>query len=374
MQGAAGGFSLTWIAKSFLAMLLVWQLVLPAPAQQVSASSGTARQQPESAGEAVKKGEYFFRHQRWNESADWLSKAYSLTGESEKIGYELAYARLQAGNLQSAKQLLQGMSQRSDTARVHSLLGAVEEQEKNYSDAAHEYYRAAEIDPSESNLFDLANLLLQHKQYVGYLPESVKFFRYGVSKYPKSAKLRVGLGVALYASDDYDEAVSVLCQAVDLAPNDPRPLTFLGMARKVSPELAKQVDSRLKDFAQRYPKNAAASYEYALSLWERGGGELGQHLAQIETLLRQAIASAPQWYEPHYQLGLVYESEKRYREAIQEMRKASTLEPAFGPAHFRLAVLYKRVGDGAHAAQESALARRLNNAEIKDSMLQEAGK
>ena len=365
---------MTWIAKFLLAALLSWQLVLPAHAQQVQASSGIARQQPDSAGEAVEKGEYFFRHQRWQESAYWLSKAYSLTGESEKIGYELACARLQAGDLQRAKQLLQSMSQRSDAARIHTLLGAVEEQEKNYSDAAHEYYRAAEIDPSESNLFDLANLLLQHKQYVGYLPESVKFFRYGVSKYPKSAKLRVGLGVALYASDDYDEAVSVLCQAVDLAPNDPRPLTFLGMARKVSPELAKQVDSRLKDFAQRYPKNAAANYEYALSLWERGGGELGHSLAQIETLLQQAITSAPQWYEPYYQLGLVYESEKRYREAIQDMRKASALEPAFGPAHFHLAVLYKRVGDGTRAEQESALARRLNNAEIKDSMLQEADK
>ena len=35
---------------------------------------------------------------------------------------------------------------------------------------------------------------------------------------------------------------------------------FLGMARKVSPQLAEEVDQRLKDFAERYPQNAAANY------------------------------------------------------------------------------------------------------------------
>ena len=78
-------------------------------------------------------------------------------------------------------------------------------------DAAKEYHRAAELDPSESNIFDLATFLLQHKKYVGSLDDSIKFFRYGVAQYPRSSQMMVGLGVALYADNEYDEAVRVFC-------------------------------------------------------------------------------------------------------------------------------------------------------------------
>lgn len=336
--------------------------------QDAIAVVDAAQRNPQDVKLVTAAGEYFLHHEQWKQSIVWLAKAYELSGHEPSIGYELAWARIEAGDLTAAKRQLEQMSKQGETSRLHALLGELEERSGDHSAAAHEYYRAAEIEPSEGNIFDLANFLLQHKKYSGYLPESIKFFRFGMTRFPRSSKMMVGLGVALYASEEYDEAVKVLCDAVDLAPDDQRPVTFLGMARKVSPELAEQVDRRLQDFAERYPQNAAANYEYAMSLWDRGGGEQGRNLDQIQALLRQAIARAPQWYEPHYQLGLLYESKAQSDDAIREMRKASTLEPAFKPAHFHLAMLYKRIGDKAHAAQESARARQLDNAEIKSEM------
>lgn len=327
-----------------------------------------AQRNPRDVKLVTAAGEYFFHHEQWKQSVVWLAKAYELSGHEQSIGYDLASARIEAGDVTAAMLQLEQMSKEGETSRVHALLGELEERSGDYAAAAREYYRAAEIDASEANVFDLANFLLQHKKYTGYLPESVKFFRFGVARFPRSSKMMVGLGVALYASEEYDEAVKVLCDAVDLAPDDQRPVIFLGMARKVSPELAEQVDRRLQDFAERYPQNAAADYEYAMSLWDRGGGEQGRNLDQIQALLRRTIARAPQWYEPHYQLGLLYESKAQFEDAIREMRKASSLEPAFKPAHFHLAILYKRIGDKAHAAQESARARQLDNAEIKSEM------
>ena len=55
------------------------------------------------------------------------------------------------------------------------------------------------------------------------------------------------------------------------------------------------------------------------------------------------------------------ESEKYYKAAIEQLRKAVRLEPGFSPAHFHLAVLYKRTGDKIAAAREGAMVR-----EIKD--------
>lgn len=329
-----------------------------------------AEQAPDNLSRVRAAGAFCLQNEKWVEGVHWLSKAYKLSNSDRHIGYDLAFAQIQAGNLTAAEEQLRNLAAGDDAAKLHSLRALLQERTGNLSEAAHEYYRAVELESSEENQFALADFLLQHKKYSGYLEESVKFFHYGVSQFPVSAKMRVGLGVALYASEQYDEAIKVLCEAVDLAPDDPKPVTFLGMARRVSPELAQQVDERLKSFAERYPNNPAANYEYAMSLWGRKGGEEGKNLAEIEKLLAKAIAKAPQWFQPHYQMGLLYESEAKYVDAVREMRRACTLEPAFPPAHFRLAGLYKRIGDRQKAALEATRAKQLDNDEIKSSMLQ----
>lgn len=241
------------------------------------------------------------------------------------------------------------------------MLGEVEDQRANYLDAAREYHRAAEIEPSETYIFDLATFLLQHKKYAGFLDESIKFFRYGVSRFPKSSSLTVGLGATLYASEQYNEAVKVLCAAVDLNPDDRRPAEFQGKARRVSPELAAEVDRRLGDFAERLPENPATNYYYALSLWEQDGGQEVNNLSMVESLMRKAESKAPNWYEPHFELGMIYKSDKRFAEAIQEMQRAEEIEPEFSPAHFQFAILYGRMGDKQNAAREAAIVKRIED-------------
>ena len=311
-------------------------------------------------------GEYYLRKEQWEKSIRWLTKAFALSPGNESIGYDLAFARMQAGQLESAKRQIEEMLTHKDSAKLHNLRGSIENQQGHYIEAAREYHRAAAMEPSESNIFDLATFLLQHKQYEGFLDESIKFFRYGVAQFPQSSQMMVGLGVALYATNEYDEAVRTLCTAVDLDPTDRRPIEFLGRARRVSPELSKEVDRRLQDFAERYPKNAATNYFYALSLWERGGGEQGRNLDQIEQLLRKAAALAPGWYEPHYQLGVLWEAQKRYSDAIREMRTAVKIDPDFFPAHFQLAVLYGRTGDKSKAAAEAAVVKQLKEKDSND--------
>ena len=53
--------------------------------------------------------------------------------------------------------------------------------------------------------------------------------------------MTVGLGVALYAANEYDKAVRVLCTAVDLDPSGSRPIQFLGRDTRAAADLAKEV-------------------------------------------------------------------------------------------------------------------------------------
>ncbi len=311
-------------------------------------------------------GEFYLRHERWHERARWLGKAYALSGGDASTGDELALVQMNAGDFESAKQQIEKMLAQRESAKLHALLAEVDDKRGAYLDAAREYHRAAEMEPSESNIFDLGTFLLQHKKYVGALNDSIKFFRYGVAQFPQSSQMMVGLGVALYAANDYDEAVRVLCAAVDLDPKDQRPVQFLGRASRVSPELAQQVDNRLKVFAERDPDNAAMNYFYALSLWERGGGQQGRNLEKIEQLLLKAETLSPDWYEPHYQLGVMYELEQKNGRAIDEMKRAVGIDPDFFPAHFRLAVLYNKVGDKGKAMIEASSVKRLKERENED--------
>jgi tetratricopeptide (TPR) repeat protein len=325
-----------------------------------------AEREPDSVQAVGALGEYYLRNGKWQQSVQWLTKAYALSGGVEAFGFDLAYALMQTGELDRAKREIDDMLSRTDSARLHNLLGEIDGMQADYVNAAREYHRAAEIDPSESNIFDLATFLVQHKKYVGFLDDSIKFFRYGVAQFPRSSRMMVGLGVALYAASEYDEAIRALCAAVDMDPKDPRPIQFLGRASKVSPGLAEEVNRRLKDFAERYPDNAATNYFYALGLWERGDREAGRRLDEIERLLHKAESLSPGWYEPHYQLGVLYEAEKQYPDAIREMNRAVKIDPDFFPAHFRLAVLYNKTGRRTEASAEASAVKRLKEKDNQD--------
>jgi tetratricopeptide (TPR) repeat protein len=328
------------------------------PADEERALLRAAAQEPNNDQVVVSLGEYYFHQGNWQQSARWLTRAYALSGDPA-TACDLGFALIQAGELEHAKEHIEQALRRTDTAKLHNMLGEVDGRRGNFVEAAREYHRAAELDPSEQNIFDLATFLVQHQEHVGALDDSIKFFRYGVAQYPRSSQMMVGLGVALYAASEYDEAVRVLCAAVDLDPKDRRPIQFLGRASRVSPDLAREVDRRLQDFAQRYPENAATNYFYALRLWERGNGDEEKDIEKIEHLLKKAEVLSPGWYEPHYQIGVVYEAEKRYAEAIAEMRRAVKIDPDFFPAHYRLAVLYKRVGRKGEAEAEATTVKRL---------------
>src|SRR5438477_8335439 len=125
------------------------------PRQDAAAVVDAAQRNPRDVKLVTAAGNYFYQHENWKQSIVWLAKAYELSGHDQEIGYNLASARIQLGDLTEAKRQLQEMSKQADTGRLHSLLGELQEQSEDYSTAAHEYYRAAEIEPSESNLFDL---------------------------------------------------------------------------------------------------------------------------------------------------------------------------------------------------------------------------
>ena len=330
----------------------------------------TAKQSPNDFAAQHRLGEFYLQQNRLPEGILYLEKAQQLNPQDYDTGYDLSLAYLNSGDTAKASAQLKQMVTRHETAELDDLLAEVNEKSGDYKGAASEYYRAAQLDPTEGNIFDLATFLLQHKNYEGFLDNALTFFRYGVQKYPRSAKLTVGLGVTLYAEGRYDDAVETLCAAVDLDPTDPKPFQFLGKVSTVSPARMPDIRKRLEGFVHLYPNNGLANYYYAMSLWKRSEGEPVADTGVIEALLKKAIAANPDFYEAHFQLGILYQDQQKYPEAIREFEQTLALRPDFNRAHYRLFLLYSRTHQKQLADQHLAILKQIKQ---EDAQAEEAG-
>jgi tetratricopeptide (TPR) repeat protein len=328
-----------------------------------------AKQSPGDFGAQQRLGEFYLQQNRLPQGILYLQKAQQLNPQDYNTGYDLSLAYLNSSDIAKASTQLHTMIAQRETAELDDLLAEVSDKSGDYQAAASEYHRAAQLDPSENNIFDLASFLLQHSNYEGFLDNALKFFEYGVEKYPRSAKMTVGLGVALYAEGKYDDAVRTLCAAVDLDPTDPKPFQFLGKVSTASPVRIPEIRDRLQKFVQLYPGNGPAIYYYAMSVWRRSEGESAADLPTVEALLKRAIAAAPALYEAHFELGILYQDQQRYQDAIRELNQTVALRPDFNRAHYRLFLLYSRTQQKQLADEHLAIVQRIKQ---EDSEAQEA--
>ena len=285
-----------------------------------------------------------------------LRRAHAIDPAHYAAGYDLALALLQTGDLRDAREQVTRMLAVKDTGELHNVLADVEARAGNAAAAADEYQRAAHMDPSEEHLFDWGNHFIQLHAF----EPAAQVFLAAVERHPKSARMHVGLGIAQYSRAQYAEAVKSFCNAADLDPADPRPYQFLGEMYGVAPELAGEVTARLAQFVKSQPRNALAHFHYALSIWRgQPGASEPVDLPQVEALLRRAVTLDPTLAKAYLQLGILLSEQRRFNDAIQELRTAVRLQPDLAQAHYRLAQAYQRTGQKALAEKELEIFEQL---------------
>ena len=301
-------------------------------------------------------GEYYVHSGKVAAAVPFLSQAQKIDPSSYDNGYDLSLAYVLTGQLTNARQLVQDLLKKRNTAELHNLLGEIEEKDGKFVEAANEYETAAHMDPSESNLFDWGSELLIHRT----LAPAIEVFQHATERYPKSPRLVIGLGMALYSRGNYDEAVKALLQGADLDPSDPSCYLFLSKAYDSSPSQANEVIERFRRFAELQPRNGRASFYYAMSLWKgKRAQDPDLNLQQIESLLKTSIALDPKLAEAHLQLGNLYSDQNKYAEAVPEYEKALQFGPDLADAHYRLGQAYVRTGDKDRAQQQFQVYQQL---------------
>jgi tetratricopeptide (TPR) repeat protein len=314
-------------------------------------------------------GEFYVQSKKIADAVPYLERAQHIDPSSYDNGYDLSLAYLSTGRLADARLQIQLLLKLKNTAELHNLLGEVEEKDGKFVPAANEYELAAHADPSESNLFDWGSELLLHRT----LGPSIEVFQDAAHRYPASQRLAIGLGMALYAHGNYNEAVKSLLRAADLNPSDPSCYLFLSRAYDSSPSQADEVIQRFRRYSELQPRNGQALYYYAMSLWK---GKRTQDptldLHQIETLLKSSIELDPTLAEAHLQLGNLYSDQGKYSEAIPEYVRALELDADLGDAHYRLGQAYVRTGQKGPAQEQIEIYQKIREQHLADIEKQRA--
>jgi Flp pilus assembly protein TadD len=312
--------------------------------------------EPENYNANHDLGELYANSGKVAEAQPLLATAYRANPDAYDNGYNLAMADFLLGRLDEARQVIQALVKEKNTGELHNLLAQIDEKQGKFIDAANEYESAAHLDPTEDNLFDWGSEMLLHRTY----EPATTIFQDAAVRYPNSARLEIGLGLALYARDKYDDAVKALLKAVALTPSDPRCYYFLSKAYDSSPSQGDEVVEAFRRYAAVQPRNALAQYYYALSLWKGRRSEgSAPDLNKVESLLKKAIALNDKLPEAHLQLGDLYADQHMYAKSVPEYERALALDPNLSDAHYRLATDYVHVGQKEKAQQEFAIYQKL---------------
>ncbi len=295
------------------------------------------------------------------EALPYLERATQLNPSSYENSYELALAYASAGQYERARGDARALLAAPNNsvqrqANVYQLLGEVEEKLGNPLEAVREYQRAAELDPSEPNLFDWGADLLLHRA----IEPAVEVFSKGNRLFPRSLRMLVGLGVALYARGAYEQAAQRLCEASTLNPDDTTPYLFMGKIESAETAQSPCMVESLARFATLQPDNALANYYYALSLSRRDAAQDAGHFAQAESLLKKAVHLNPKLGAAYLQLGILATGRRDFTNAIANYQQAIAADPELEQAHYRLAQAYSRIGESAKAQGEIQIYEQLS--------------
>jgi tetratricopeptide (TPR) repeat protein len=297
----------------------------------------------------LKAGRELLRQGRAQQAIAYLEQAARTKPMDDDAGYALAAAYQKSGQAKPADRVVQTLLARKERAELHALLAEIRESEGQPVEAVREYQRAAEMEPSEENLFAWgAELLLHHAFTPAY-----EVFGKGHRLHPKSVRILVGLGSAAYAQDLNEAAARWLLEAIALEPGDARPYLFLGEVLEVAKSEPQEWVDAFRRFATLRAEDARAHYYYAVALEKQRRGE--RDFAERDAELNKAIAIEPRMGEAYLKLGLLEEEKGELTEAVAALQKAVEFTEMPDEAHLRLAQVYRRMGEAEKAQKESNL-------------------
>lgn len=215
---------------------------------------------------------------------------------------------------------------------------------------------------NETDFENTGSRLLARKNFLG----ATEVFKQGVSLYPNSPRLQMGLGVSLYQTGKYDAAVQALADASRLSSDDSSPLLLLAEACQFATTPQSGSDALFRHFLVLHPRSATGHYAYGLYIWSQlrtGDDKNALELAQSQ--FEKAVAIDRNDAAAHYHLGILYDRQKTTKRAIHEYLEVIRANPRLAEPHYRLSLDYRKAGEQEKAIHEMEVYEQLQKADVR---------
>jgi predicted Zn-dependent protease len=286
--------------------------------------------------------------------------AAGMDTATRDLRYNWAVVLLETGDTEKAAEALAPIPASQSTPQIESVLGEIAEKQGKFMDAVQHLQAAAKQDPSETNIYLLGYEYLKHWTF----DPAAELFAYGVTRYPASRRLLLGLGIAQYSRNKIAVAAPIFAQLLDADPGNAVYAQLLGRSCTALPDTMKECE-KLERFAVEHPQNADVDTYAAMSILARSPETANLSLAA--KLLDEAIQADPKLADAHLEKGYLLQYQDRWRESIPELESSVALRPESSKAHYLLMLAYARTGNRAKAREQLLLQKKCREQE-KDGM------
>jgi len=176
---------------------------------------------------------------------------------------------------------------------------------------------------------------------------------------PTSAEFRYWIGRLEYDAGRYSAAISRFNEALARDPQLMRAHDNLGLCY----EALDRPDEAIAHYQEaiRLNRQARAKSPWPptnLGILRRQRGEL----EEAGALFREALEYDKNFANAHYELGVLFDQQRRIDESIDELRRAAAIDSAYPEPYYVLARIYRRQGQAARADEALATFLRLRAA------------
>jgi tetratricopeptide (TPR) repeat protein len=297
-------------------------------------------------------------HQDYLSAIPLLERAKQAFPDSYDVNFNLALAYFRSDQYEKSKDILKALAERGKKGEVYNLLGSVQEKLGEQTQAGASLRQAATLEPGNEDFhFDYANHLLQFENS----QSAAAAFATEVERFPKSWRMRLGLGSAYYLSGKNEEAAQVLLQAVQLRPDSKLAYFLLGKIYESVETAQNAIYAALNAYCETKPDDPWAYYHFGTILYLRAQANGSVDFQPAKVMLEQAVQKDPNLAEAHMQLAVLAQGEEQWKEAVEHLTKAIGLAPKMATAHYRLGLAYQRLGETDKAKAEFELFEKLKS-------------
>lgn len=226
------------------------------------------------------------------------------------------------------------------------------------------YGKAAALVPrNEDYRAYYASFVLEH----GKPTEAVDLWASACHDFPRSWRMLMGWGAALYLTGNLTGAAEKLLDALRLDREAVPVYGLLGQLYELVLEKRQEIQGTFADYVERKPLDALALAYYGRIQYQVAKLNNGADFGPAKVTLQKAVAMNPHLAEARLQLGVIAQDEGRLGDSVMWLKQAVREDTRLAYAHYRLGLAYRKLNRLEESKTEMEIFSKLR-ADSKESI------